>query len=157
MTTETVTSLLTSNETHEYATFYLGDMLLGIDILRMREINRQLEVTSVPHAPDYVSGVVNLRGDVVTILDLRQILGLEPREITPQSRNIIVNTSSEQIGLLVDRIADVISAQSDEIDPPPANLHGVDGKYFAGIYKKEAELLVILDIERVVAAENIHS
>ena len=150
MTTATSTSTRTFDGTLEFATFYLGELLLGIDIHRMQEINRHLELTPVPHAPEYVSGVVNLRGEVVTILDLRRILGLEPREITPQCRNIVVNSSSEQIGLLVDRIADVVTARADEIDPPPANLHGVDGKYFTGVYKLEAELLVILDIDNLL-------
>ncbi len=150
MTTETSTSLRTFDGTLEFATFYLGELLLGIDIQRMQEINRHLQITSVPNAPEYVSGVVNLRGEVVTILDLRRILQLEPREITQQSRNIIVNSGSEQIGLRVDRIADVVSARGDEIDPPPANLHGVDGKYFTGVYKLETELLVILGIDEVL-------
>ncbi len=151
MITETSTSSKrTFDGTREFATFYLGELLLGIDIHRMQEINRHLEVTRVPHAPEYVSGVVNLRGEVVTILDLRRILGLEPREATRQSRNIVVNSSSEQIGLLVDRIADVVSARGGEIDPPPAHLHGVDGKYFTGVYKLETELLVILDIDNLL-------
>jgi len=150
MTTETVGALKTNGSALEYATFYLGDLLLGIDIHKVQEINRHLEATQVPHAPEYVHGVVNLRGEVVTVLNLRRILELEPREISSKNRNVIVNSGGEQIGLLIDQIADVVSARTSELDPPPANLHGIDGRFFSGVYKLDGELLVILDIDELL-------
>ncbi|NLE57820.1 MAG: chemotaxis protein CheW, partial [Planctomycetes bacterium] len=137
----------------ELTTFYVDELLLGLDIHQVEEINRQLNMTPAPHTPDTVRGVVNLRGEVVTVLDLRRALGLEPTIIGAHSRNVIVNSRGERIGLLVDRIADVVIAATDQIESPPANVNGIDGRFFTGVYKLESELVVILDIEQVVSGQ----
>jgi purine-binding chemotaxis protein CheW len=93
---------------------------------------------------------VNLRGEVVTVVDLRTILGLEAGELTGQNRNVIVNSQGEQIGLLVDRIADVVRVSPEELDKPPANVTGVDGRFFKHIYKLEKTLLIILDVDAAI-------
>jgi purine-binding chemotaxis protein CheW len=134
----------------EFVTFYVGDLLIGVDINQLDEINRLIDITPVPHAPSYVRGVVNLRGEVVTVVDLRKILGLGECENTGQNRNVIVNSQGEQIGLLVDRIADVIRASPEELDQPPANVSGVDGRFFKYIYKLEKNLLIILDVDAAI-------
>jgi purine-binding chemotaxis protein CheW len=139
----------------EFVTFYVGDLLMGVDINQLEEINRLIDITPVPHAPPYVRGVVNLRGEVVTVVDLRRILGLGESEITGRNRNVIVNSQGEQIGLLVDRIADVVRASNDELDRPPANVGGVDGRFFKGIYKLEKNLLIILDVDAAIAMNEI--
>lgn len=133
------------------ASFYLGDALMATPIPQIEEINRHLSLTPVPHAPSYVRGVINLRGEVMTVIDLRAVLGLGPTEITPQTRNVIVTSRGEHIGLLVDRIAEVVTIEREQIERPPANVSGVDGRFFRGVYKLEGELLVILDIETVMA------
>ncbi len=138
----------------ELATFYVGDLLMGIDIQQTQEINRQVEVTFVPHAPEWVRGVINLRGEVVTVLDLRNILGMEPTEITDDSRNIIVHMNGENIGLLVDKIADVVMTDEEHIEPAPANISGIEGKFFKGVCQLEKELLVLLDIDELVNNDN---
>ena len=89
----------------QLATFYVGDILLGVDIRQVQEINRQLGVTEVPHSSNFVRGVINLRGDVATVIDLRTILGLPSAEVTRESRNLIVHSQEESIGFLVDRIS----------------------------------------------------
>lgn len=137
----------------QIATFYVGDLLLGIDIQQVQEINRQLDVTAVPQAPSYVRGVVNLRGEVVTVVDLRTILGLPPKTIDGESRNVVLQTGEEAIGLLVDRIADVMTTRSDDIDEPPANVGGVDGRFFQGVVALETELLVLLDIAETLSEQ----
>ena len=134
----------------EFATFHVGRLLLGIDIRQTEEINRQLDLTPVPHAPACVRGVVNLRGEVVTVLDLRNILGLEPLALSAASRNVVVRNESEQVGLLVDRVADVVTVHPEEMEPPPANVSGVSGRFFKGVYKLESALLVVLDVETVL-------
>ncbi len=147
-------TLIPANATvteHEFATFYVGDSLIGIDILQVQEINRNLELTHVPHAPPCVRGVVNLRGDVVTVIDLRVVFRLPGRPIDGANRNIILSCGEERIGLLVDRIADVVHAKSDEIDVPPANLLGLSGRFFSGVHKLENDLLLILNATSVVA------
>jgi purine-binding chemotaxis protein CheW len=137
----------------EFTTFYVDNLLLGIDIHQVEEINRQLNITPVPHTTENVRGVVNLRGEVVTVVDLRRSLGLEPTVIGGSTRNVVVRSGHERIGLLVDRIADVVTARSDQIESPPANVNGIDGRYFTGIYKLESELVVILDVEMVLSGD----
>ncbi|MBL9164831.1 MAG: chemotaxis protein CheW [Planctomycetaceae bacterium] len=135
----------------QFATFYVGHMLLGVDIRIVQEINRQNEITQVPHAPDYVRGVINLRGDVATVVDLRTILGLPKSDSDRQSRNLIVHHQGEAIGLLVDRISDILTLRGDEITPPPTNVDGVDGRLMSGVCTLESEIVVLLDIDAVLA------
>jgi len=134
----------------QFATFRVGDQLMGVDIRRIQEINRNPDTTPVPHAPEFLRGVINLRGDVATIIDLRAILGLTPAQITSATRNVIIETDGEPVGLLVDRIADVVTATPEEIEPPPANVHGLDGRFFQGVHKLDSELLVLVDVDAVL-------
>ena len=140
-------------ETMELATFYIGDALCGMNILKIQEINKLMEMTKVPQAPAYVMGILNLRGQIVTIVDLAKKLGLSSTELTDKSRNIIVNSKGEHIGLMTSRISDVVQAGSDKIEPPPANIGGVQGRYFTGVYKTENSLVGILDVEEVLMVE----
>jgi purine-binding chemotaxis protein CheW len=135
----------------EFITFYLGGLLLGIDIHQVQEINRNLSMTPVPHAPPAVRGVINLRGEVVMVVDLNTVLGLPAKELARANRNVIVKNGGEQIGLLVDRVADVVRAKSDELDPMPENLRGIDQRFFKSVYKLEEGLLVILDVDVTLA------
>ena len=136
----------------ELVTFYVGDFLFGAEIRYVEEINRHIDLTPVPHAPASVRGVANLRGEVVTVLDLRTVLGLESAESTKNMRNVIVNAGGERTGLLVDRIADVVNARRSEIDPPPANLAAVHGRFLQGVYKLDRELLTVLNVPEVLAS-----
>lgn len=137
----------------ELATFYVGDALCGMDILKVQEINKLLEMTEVPQAPDYVKGILNLRGQIVTIIDLGKKLGLSMTKQTADTRNIIVNSNNEYIGLMVDRIGDVVITDWDGVEPPPANIGGVQGKYFEGVFKTENRLIGILNAEEVLLEE----
>ncbi len=134
----------------ELATFYVGKALCGIDILNIQEINKHFEVTTVPQAPDYVVGVLNLRGKIVTILDLGKKLGLSQIQSNKISRNIIVRSQDELIGLIVDSISDVVTADHEKIEPAPSNIGGMKGKFFKGVMKTQSTLIGILDIEEVL-------
>jgi purine-binding chemotaxis protein CheW len=135
----------------QFATFYVGHMLLGVDIRVVQEINRQSEITQVPHAPEYVRGVINLRGEVATVVDLRTILGLPTSDASQQTRNLIVHHQGEAIGLLVDRISDILTLREDEISPPPTNVDGVDGRLMSGVCTLDTDIVVLLDIDEVLA------
>lgn len=137
----------------ELATFYVGDALCGMDILKIQEINKLMVMTKVPQAPDYVMGILNLRGQIVTIIDLGKKLGLASTELTSKSRNIIVNSKGEYIGLMAARISDVMQSDITKIEAPPANIGGVQGKYFKGVFKTEDKLIGILDVEEVLKEE----
>lgn len=140
----------TSSEDVEFSTFYVGGALCGIDILNIQEINKHFEITRVPQSSDYIKGILNLRGRIVTIIDLGKKLGLEPVSQTKDNRNIIVNSEDEHIGLLVDAISDVALAKRDDIEPAPSNISGVKGKFFQGVLKTEKQLIGILDIDEVL-------
>ncbi len=134
----------------ELATFYLGEAICGIDLLDIREINKKMDMTTVPQAPNYVRGILNLRGQIVTVIDLHKKLGLAESSVDNRARNIIVNSANESIGLLVSRIGDVITAKRDEIEAPPANIGEVQGTYFTGVTKMKTQLVGILDLKRVL-------
>ncbi len=134
----------------EFSTFFVGGALCGIDILTIQEINKQFEITKVPQSADYIEGILNLRGRIVTIIDLGKKLGLQPVQRTKDNRNIIINSDDEHIGLLVDAINDVVTADRRNIEPAPSNISGVKGKYFQGVLKTEKQLIGILDIDEVL-------
>ncbi len=134
----------------ELSTFYVGEALCGMDILKIQEINKLMEMTEVPQSPEYVLGILNLRGQIVTITDLGKKLGLASTKRSSGARNIIVNADGEYIGLLVERISDVEHADLEKVEPAPANIGGVQGKYFKGVFKTESRLIGILDVEKVL-------
>lgn len=140
----------TSSQDIEFSTFYVGGALCGINILSIQEINKHFEITKVPQASDYVEGILNLRGRIVTIINLGKKLGLDPVIKDKNNRNIIVNSDDEHIGLLVDAISDVVLAGKEDIEPAPSNIGGVKGKYFQGVLKTEKQLIGILDIDEVL-------
>jgi purine-binding chemotaxis protein CheW len=142
-----------ASRTVEMATFYVGKALCGMDILNVQEINKLMDMTTVPQAPDYVMGILNLRGQIVTIIDLGKKLNLGETELGDTSRNIIVNSNDEYIGLLVSRISDVVAAEWDKVEPPPANIGGVQGKFFKGVFKTKERLIGILDVGKVLDNE----
>ncbi len=137
----------------ELATFLVGEALCGMDILKIQEINKLIEMTSVPQAPDYVLGILNLRGQIITSIDLSKKLGLGTTNLSSDPRNIIVNSKGEHIGLLVKRISDVVQANTDKFEPPPSNMGGIQGEFFTGVYKTTDKLIGILDIEKVLRIE----
>ena len=142
-----------SSSSVDLAGFYVGKALCGMDILKVQEINKLMDMTKVQQAPEYVMGILNLRGQIITIIDLGKKIGLSPTRLSNQTRNIIVGLGDEYIGLLVDGISDVVCADWNKVEPPPANLGGIQGKFFQGVYKTEDSLIGILDVEEVLKEE----
>jgi purine-binding chemotaxis protein CheW len=138
----------------ELATFYIGDALCGMDILKIQEINKLMQMTKVPQAPDYVLGILNLRGQIVTIIDLGSKLGLGKTDITQEPRNIIVNSAGGHVGLLVRKISDVVSVDMNKRESAPANMRGIQGEYFNGVYKTDTNLIGILNVDKVLSIED---
>jgi purine-binding chemotaxis protein CheW len=141
-------------DTVELATFFVGEAICGMDILKVQEINKLIEMTRVPKAPEYVLGILNLRGEIVTIIDLGKKLGLESTGINDKTRNIIVSSNEEHIGLMVEQICDVVQAEWDKVEKPPNNIGNVQGRFFTGVYKTEDRLIGILDVEKVLEDES---
>ena len=134
----------------DYATFFIQEALCGIDLLKVQEINKPTVLTRVPQAPDYVMGVMNLRGRIVTIVDICRKLGLPPVQLDDFNRNIIVRNHEEHIGLRVGRISDVVTVKPDAIEAPPANINGIQDKFFDGVYKSDRHLVGLLNIDALL-------
>ena len=134
----------------ELSTFFVGNALCGMDILTIQEINKLIDMTTVPQAPDYVLGILNLRGQIITSIDLGKKLGLGETDMSQDPRNIIVNSKGEHIGLMVRKISDVVQADKEKFEPPPSNMGGIQGDFFTGVYKTENKLIGILDVEKVL-------
>ena len=135
----------------QLATFYVGELLLGLDIRLVHEINRNLDITRIPHAPAHVRGVVNLRGDVITVIDMRSVLGMPPTEISNDTRNLIVHEQEELVGLCVDRVADIVTVPPNDLGPPPLNLQETDRRYIDAICRSNGTIVAILDVAEVLA------
>ncbi len=137
----------------ELSTFFVGDALCGMDILKIQEINKLIDMTTVPQAPSYVLGILNLRGQIITSIDLSKKLGLGTTNLSHDPRNIIVNSKGEHIGLLVKKISDVVQADTTKFEPPPSNMAGIQGNFFTGVYKTKDKLIGILDVDKVLRLE----
>ena len=150
-----MTATALSSDTLELVSFHIGDMEVGIEVHKIQEINRDNDFIPVPHAPDAVRGVLNLRGEVVTTLDLRRLLGLPPAEITTESRNLVIAHQGERIALLVDRISDIVRVPTDQVEARPENFSDIEGKYFEGVCKLDGRLVAILHVEGTLSLEAI--
>lgn len=135
----------------QYVTFRQQGLLMGVEITGMREVNRALDITPVPHAPAYVRGLVNLRGQILTVLDLGLRLGLEPGRVTPATHNLVLK--GEDVGLMVDELADVLEAPEQSWEETPANLGRLDAKFIAGVVRLPDELLLVLSLESLLALD----
>ncbi len=133
-----------------YMTFRVGHILIGLSIEHLQEINRHIAMTAVPHAPVAICGVINLRGQVVSVVNLRTVFGLPNCEPTSKSRNLIVQSQGERIGLLVDQVLDTVTISPEQVSSSPANIDGVDGKFFQGVYATENEVILIAEIETLL-------
>lgn len=135
----------------ELCTFFIGKHLFGVDILKVLEINKNQTITTVPRSEESIVGVMNLRGRIVTVIDLAEKLGLSGALRGKQSRTIIVHSREEYIGLMVDQVGDVVPVRPTNVAPPPVNMDGVLGKFTEGVLKIDGNLIGILDVEAVLA------
>jgi purine-binding chemotaxis protein CheW len=137
----------------QFATFVLAGHLFGIEVVKVQEVLRYQRMTPVPLAPPDVAGLINLRGQIVTALDLRSRLGLPPRPDDRLPMNVVVRTPEGSLSLLVDEIGDVIEVAEDAFERPPSTLTGQARLLVRGAYKLDNRLLLVLDTERAVALE----
>lgn len=140
----------TDRTTIELIIFQVGDLLCGAEIRQVQEINKHLDITPVHHAPSYVRGVLNLRGQIITVVDLREKFSITPRPLDDDMRIVIVRFNSENIGFLVDGVQDVLRATAADIEPAPANLSGVNGAFFTGVYKMSQGLVAIVNLSEIL-------
>ena len=142
-------------------TFHIGDEEFGIDIFLVRSIIKMLNVTKVPHAPHFVEGVINLRGKVIPLINLRKRFGLTEKPYERQTRIIIVEIDNSQVGFIVDSVSEVLRIPYSQIMPPPS-IAVIDVEYISGVYKLEGHesdgrLIILLDIAKILnSSEKVH-
>ncbi len=145
---------LVSDELLQLVSFNIGDEEFGVDILKVQEINRMVQVTRVPNTPDYVLGVINLRGKVIPIIDMRNRLGMATKEFDKDTRIVIVEIELKVIGFVVDAVSEVIRINKSITEPPPPMVAGIDSEYITAIGKLEDRLLILLDLRKILTEED---
>ena len=144
-----------NNTVSQWVTFHLGDEIYGIDVLQVQEVLRITEISPVPGSPDYVLGIINLRGNVVTVIDARNRFGLPPKEIDDASRIIVVDAFEKVVGLLVDNVSEVAYVPNSQIEVAP-NVGTEDGnKCVSGVSNRDGELLIMVDLAKLINAEQL--
>jgi purine-binding chemotaxis protein CheW len=135
---------------NQYCTFYVDGLFFGVEVLRVQEVIRFQEMTPVPLASPVVSGLINLRGQIVTAIDLRRRLALVDRDPAELPMNVVIRTDDGAVSLLVDQIGDVLEVDSQNYERPPETLSGIARQLVLGVYKLKDELLLILDTDQTV-------
>jgi purine-binding chemotaxis protein CheW len=138
-----------------YCTFALDGLTCGVEVLRVQEVIRYQQMTQVPLAHPVVAGLINLRGQVVTAVDLRRRLGLGERDETSEPMNVVVRTHDGAVSMLVDEIGDVLEADPATFEPAPDTLSGPLADLVTGVYKLDGGLLLVLDTDRVLQLETL--
>jgi purine-binding chemotaxis protein CheW len=133
--------------------FRLGNEVYGVDIAVVREIIRMQPVTKVPGAPAFVEGVINLRGKVIPVIDLRKRFGLSASGYTKESRISVVEIDQHDIGLIVDAVAEVLRIPTSAVEPPSGIITSVDSSYLRGIAKLDERLIILLDLDHILDRE----
>jgi purine-binding chemotaxis protein CheW len=134
----------------QLVTFHVGKEEFGVDILDVREINRLMDITRVPHAPEFVEGVINLRGQVIPVVDLRRRFGLDAGERDKNNRIVVLELGGKVVGFLVDSVSEVLRVSTALVEPPPSIAGGIDSDYIRAVVKLEDRLLVLLDLHRLL-------
>lgn len=139
----------------QWVTFYLGDEKYGINVMQVQEVLRVTEIAPVPGAPMYVLGIINLRGNVVTVIDTRNRFGLMSKDTDDASRIVIIETESHIIGILVDSVAEVVEMRASEIETAPNVGNEESSKYIQGVTSRDNELLILVDLNKFLSDEEM--
>lgn len=134
----------------QLVSFHIGDEEFAVDILNIQGINRMVEVTKLPNAPDYIEGIINLRGQVIPIVDLRRRLGMPEKEYDKNTRFIVVELDRKVVGFIVDSVNEVLRITKSITEPPPASVAGIQSDYITAVGKLEDRLIILLDLEKVL-------
>ncbi len=138
------------NRLDKYLTFSLGDEEYGVEILKVREIIGLMEITKVPRMPEFVRGVINLRGKVIPVIDLRLKFGMAAEEDTERTCVIVVDLGETLIGVVVDKVSEVLAIAESEIDDTPAFGVSVDTEFILGMGKTKGKVIILLDIKKAL-------
>jgi purine-binding chemotaxis protein CheW len=138
------------SDTIQVVSFKLGSEEYGVDIAQVQEINRMVAVTHVPRAPQFMEGVINLRGQLIPIIDLRARFGMPRTEHTKNTRIVVTEIGTKRVGMVVDSVSEVLRLDVAQIEPAPEMITGVDTEYIRGVGKIEDRLIILLDLAKII-------
>ncbi|WP_299072664.1 chemotaxis protein CheW [uncultured Paraglaciecola sp.] len=141
------------DEVLQWVTYKLGEETYGINVMQVQEVLRHTEIAPVPGAPDYVLGIINLRGNVVTVIDTRSRFGLPPTDISDNTRIVIIESDEQVVGILVDSVAEVVYLRSSEIDSAPNVGTEESAKFIQGVSNRDGQLLILVDLNKLLNDE----
>ncbi|HOP85406.1 MAG TPA: chemotaxis protein CheW [Syntrophorhabdaceae bacterium] len=141
----------------QLVTFKIEEDEFGVDILKVQEINRMMNITRIPNAPDFVEGVINLRGKIIPIVDLRKKLGFPGKEYDKSTRIIVVELEGIVLGFIVDSVSEVLRIPNSTIEPPPSIIKGIESEFIEGVGKLEDRLLILLELKKVFTIQEHRS
>lgn len=141
------------DEVLQWVTYRLDEETYGINVMQVQEVLRYTEIAPVPGAPDYVLGIINLRGNVVTVIDTRSRFGLSPTDITDNTRIVIIESEEQVLGILVDSVAEVVYLRSSEIDSAPNVGTEESSKFIQGVSNRSGQLLILVDLNKLLNDE----
>lgn len=139
-----------NDEVLQWVTFKLDSETYGINVMQVQEVLRHTEIAPVPGAPGYVLGIINLRGNVVTVIDTRARFGLESGEVTDNTRIVIIESEKQVIGIMVDSVAEVVYLKASEIDIAPNVGNDESAKFIQGVSNRDGELLILVDLNKLL-------
>jgi len=137
----------------QWVTFRLADEIYGINVMQVQEVLRVSEIAPVPGAPHYVLGIINLRGNVVTVIDTRIRLGLPTAEVTDATRIVIIESARHVVGILVDCVAEVVDLPTSDVESAPNVGNDESAKYIQGVASRDGELLILVDLNKLLTDE----
>ena len=137
----------------QWVTFKLDNETYGINVMRVQEVLRYTEIAAVPGAPSYVLGIINLRGNVVTVIDTRQRFGLNSGEISDNTRIVIIEADKQVVGIMVDSVAEVVYLRQSEIETAPNVGNEESAKFIQGVCNKNNELLILVELDKMMSEE----
>ena len=143
----------TANEMVHVVSFSLGSEEYGVDISQVQEIIRMVEITHVPRAPHFMEGVINLRGQLIPIIDLRTRFGMPRAEQTKSTRIVVTEIGSKRVGIVVDAVSEVINIPLEQVEDAPEMIAGVGTEYIQGVGKVGERLIILLDLTMVISGE----
>lgn len=156
-----MTSLAKDNanveEVFQWVTFRLADEIYGVNVMQVQEVLRLTEIAPVPGAPDYVLGIINLRGNVVTVIDTRRRFGLPMHEVSDSTRIVILEVNNQVIGIMVDSVAEVVNLAMSEIETTPnlGNEDHASSKYIQGVHSRGEEILILVDVNKLLSESEL--
>ncbi|MCG8540609.1 MAG: chemotaxis protein CheW [Clostridia bacterium] len=137
----------------QYVIFNLGNEEYGVDIMKVKEISEFKESTKVPNAPYFVDGIINLRGEIIPIVNLKKRFNIDNNDVDSDTRIIVINLNERNVGFVVDEASQVLRINDNDIDPAPEIIAGIERQYITGVGKVDEKIIILLDLEKILTDE----